>query len=207
MNSGDCFHQKDSVARCLSEIRNSPECDIFRFALAITLNSRIKEIIHPVKKITGIFLYSTSIPHQATVIRTSWLRKYHYDTKYRIAADLDFFRKVYFFEGIKDAAIDFILSNYDGSGISSVNPTMLREEKEKAFQNLMGPLIYEDYHRFLYGDSISDKFAARIRRNPLFAKIAVLILSPLYLLWWFFIDKRKIEFFQPLINYLFKKKR
>ena len=129
------------------------------------------------------FLYSKYIYHQAAVIKTSWLRKYHYDTKFRIIADQDFFRKVYFLEGIKDAAIDFILSNYDGSGISSTNLSQQEKEREESFHDIMvSPMICDDYHRFFYGESLSEKYAARINRNPCFAALAIALLFPYYLL-------------------------
>lgn len=204
LNSGDSFHQDDSLARCLTEMQRRPEVDVFRFAIAKTLSSKITDIIHPAKQINGFFLYLNVIPHQATIIKTSCLRKYHYDTRYKIAADFDFFRKIYLFEEIKDIAIDFILSDFDGSGVSSQNPDALLAERERSFINLLGRLTYDDYQRFVYGETILEKWIAKFKRNRLFTAMSIVVLSPLYFLWRFLsVCKKSFNFFVACMKNVF----
>jgi len=185
LNSGDIFQQDDSLARCLTEMQKRPEADVFRFAIAETLNSKVLQIVHPAEKITGLFLFNNTIPHQATVIRTFWLRKYHYNTVYKITADGDFFRKLYCFEEIKDVVIDKILTHYDCSGISSMNSENIIEERKQSFIALLGHLVYVDYHRFVCGETAFEKWIAKFRTSRCFTVLALCVLSPLYLLWCF----------------------
>ena len=183
LNSGDILYDSDTVKKCLDIVYGNQNIDVFRFAVTMELNGRQQDVCCPVGKIDGINLFSSSIAHQGTLIKTSLLRKYPYDTRFRIVADAHFFMRIYLYENIKDLCRNDILSRYDCSGVSSTKYLQVMEEKRAAFTDLTSPVIYDDYARFCYGKSFYEKMICKLRKNRFFYTLSLAVLSLLYILY------------------------
>lgn len=62
--------------------------------------------------------YRMPFCHQSVFTKTELLKKYHFDTSFKICADNDFFTKIYH-EGLRFHYVNAIVSIYDIHGISS----------------------------------------------------------------------------------------
>lgn len=67
-------------------------------------------------------------PHQGMFVRTSIMKAYKFNCKYRIVADYDFFLKCYFDRRITIRSIDQAVSYYSLSGISNNNKDLVVKE-------------------------------------------------------------------------------
>lgn len=180
LNSGDLLYRNNSVAKCLETIRRNKAVDIFRFAVTLELDGKVTGVCYPAEKITGINLFSSSIAHQGTVIKTELLKKHPYDTKYKIMADCHFFARIYLYEKALDWHSNDILSRYDCSGVSSSRYTKVLDEKKALFTELTSAVIYEDYARFCYGESLLEKLVCKFRKKHWLYYFALVSLLPLY---------------------------
>jgi len=181
LNSGDSFFSSNVIADNMEQLLAFQDRDIIRFGVAETLNGKIINFKYPCEKITGFYLFTNSIAHQATLIKTVLLRKYPYQTQYRIIADGDFFTHIYLYENIKDIAFHNILTNYDCSGISSTHTWLSVQERKQSFLTQTSPLIYEDYYRFAYGGNLLEKWICKLKNNLFFYWCCVIVLLPLYI--------------------------
>ncbi|MGX3010782.1 hypothetical protein ACWIUD_04340 [Helicobacter sp. 23-1044] len=57
--------------------------------------------------------------HQSAFVKTELLKKYKFDTNFKICADNDFFTKIYHLENARFFNSKEIVALYDGSGISA----------------------------------------------------------------------------------------
>ena len=67
-------------------------------------------------------------PHQGMFVRTSIMKAYKFNCKYRIVADYDFFLKCYFDRRITIRSIDQVVSYYSLSGVSNNNKGLVIKE-------------------------------------------------------------------------------
>lgn len=63
--------------------------------------------------------YRMPFCHQSVFVKTSLLKKYKFDTSFKICADNDFFTKIYNLENARFFNSKEIVSIYDANGISS----------------------------------------------------------------------------------------
>ena len=56
--------------------------------------------------------------HQSTLVRTKWMKKYKFDLKYKVAADYNFFHRLYI-EGKSFEYINIPIAKFDMGGFSS----------------------------------------------------------------------------------------
>ena len=73
------------------------------------------------------------VGHQAAFINTEVMKKFGYDEKFRICADLDFFKKIFDLKYVFQY-IDYDISIYDMDGLSAHNIiTFVKEKKRIGF--------------------------------------------------------------------------
>lgn len=180
LNSGDSFCNNEATALCLHQLEKNPACDFLRFAAILTKNNKTCGIYTPPHKISGIFLYESSIAHQATLIRKDLLVRLPYDISYKIAADADFFCKCFFRENVHDAYCELPLTYYDCSGVSSTEFTRTEEERKRLLLTTLGELIYQDYRRFSVGRTFLEHCVIRLQKNIVFKAISEIVILPIY---------------------------
>ena len=161
MNSGDSFCSPKTMALVFAE---ETTADI------VCGNTHTDKLKKPPHEMTFDFLFNGSICHQCAFIRTSLMKKYHYDEKYKIVADRKFFVQAFILENCSYQAIDVDIVNYDINGFSSQNRFLSDYEYASALDELIPERIRKDYarHTFgvLHGDSDYEKFFYEVgKRN------------------------------------------
>ena len=123
MNAGDALFDEKVLTRLSSEL--SEDADVI-FGDAVYLeNGRYKLL-----KAGSLeeFKFKNPICHQASVTRTDALRKYRFDTGYKISADFDMFLRMYRSGKKRFKKIDDVLCVFRLGGIS--DKLIFRREKE-----------------------------------------------------------------------------
>lgn len=119
MNSGDSFADNNVLKQVAQKITiKNIKSDII-YGNVIKLY-RDKSIRFKAEKLS-LLRYRMPFSHQSTFVKTKILQKELFDTKYKIAADYDFFHKAYL-QGYSFCYLDIYISLFDSvSGISSTS--------------------------------------------------------------------------------------
>ena len=160
MNSGDCFYSNT----VLLNIKNVCSEDIIIGRVSV---NKPGVIISPPPKgeLTFYHLYSGSIPHQGSFIRTELLKKYPYDENLRISSDWKFFVQTLIIDNFSVRSVDDYIAKYDLNGFSSENPQLMREEKENILKELMPPRVLEDFRNMKASECLTQSLTPRLRNN------------------------------------------
>lgn len=161
MNSGDCFYE-NTVLEAIE--RSNANEDIIVGKVFVEKQG---VIISPFPKgeLTFYHLYSGSIPHQGSIIRTDLLKKYPYDETLKISSDWKFFVQTMILDNCSVRFIDEYVAIYDMNGFSSENPQLMREEKEKVLKDIFPPRVLEDYKRMKESECLTQTLTAKLRKN------------------------------------------
>ena len=144
MNSGDCFCEDTTLEKVFA---------VNSLSDLICGNTLIPDYTKKApSEITFQFLLNFAICHQCAFIRTTLMKKYGYDEKYKIVADRKFFVQALLLDNCKYEAIDVDVVSYDVTGFSAVNALASRVEYECVLSELIPMRILADYGRHFYGD-------------------------------------------------------
>ena len=159
MNSGDCFYDLTVLERVNAA---NPTEDIVVGKVAI---DKQNHIISPPPKgdLTMFHLYSGSIPHQGSFIRTDLLRRYPYDESLKISSDWKFFVQTLILENCSILYLDEFVARYDNNGLSSNNPKLMRQEKEEVMSKLFPLRILEDYRTMKQSECLTQMLTPQLR--------------------------------------------
>lgn len=161
LNSGDVYHSDDCLAKILPEL-GSTDYVIGRLRYLNT-----GELTQIGQELTFKYFYSSCIPQNASFVRTSLLRKYPFDEKYRIVSDVKFFIESLIFGDASYKYVDVHVSDYDCNGISSRNRDYCQLERERVYRELLPSRVLQDYFNFTkgggYKDTPYDKFYVKLR--------------------------------------------
>ena len=91
------------------------------------------------------YLYSATVPHQSSFIRTELLRQFPYDEDLKIVSDWKFFVQAIIMNNCSVKYIDDYVATFDLEGVSTSNPDKMWKEKEKVLSNMFPPRVLEDY--------------------------------------------------------------
>ncbi|MCQ2974919.1 MAG: glycosyltransferase [Bacteroidales bacterium] len=123
-------------------------------------------------------LYKKTFSHQATFVRTSIQKKYLFDESLKIAADYDFFVKIYFKKKYIFERIDMAISVFYLDGICSTNYELFNEENNK---------IHSKYFCFFQRYKFDSKYRNSIQNRIFHYKM--ILTHPRYIAGWI---KRKL---------------
>ena len=108
-----------------------------------------------VKVISLEFFYGMgSLPHPASFIKSSLLKKYHYDENLKIVSDWKLFIQVLIFGGSSYKQLDIIVSIFDTNGVSNSNYTLLYEESMLVLESHFPSSIYNYYKLTTVGTEV-----------------------------------------------------
>lgn len=161
MNSGDCFYSSMVLEKIYKYIT---ETDILVGKVAIDEKGNVISP-PPVGELTLYHLFSGAIPHQGAFIRTELLRKYPYDENLKISSDWKFFVQTMILNNCSVRFIDEYIAKYDLNGISSINPRLMREEKEKVLKDLFPPRVLLDYRNMKASECLTQTLTPKLRIN------------------------------------------
>lgn len=164
MNSGDCFHSETVIEALLSK---GIDADI------ICGNTYTVETgswhITPPEEISLETLFSWSLNHQSTIIRTHLLKKYGYDESLRIVADRKFFLQALILDNCSYQKVEIDIADYDVTGMSSQNRYESKVEYESVLREMIPERIRIDYGRkrdgVLYGDTDYERFFVEVSKR------------------------------------------
>lgn len=161
MNSGDCIYQPTMLEKVHTELDGY---DVICGEVVRDFDAT-KKLNSAPHTISLAYLYNHTLPHQATFIRNDILHKFHYDEAYKIVSDWKFFIVALVINNGSYQRIPNIIANYDTTGISSTNTTLLHIETETILKQLIPERILIDYHTMLLGEKYEDKLYIAIKTH------------------------------------------
>lgn len=148
LNSGDSLADNNV---CENIINHDFDEDIVIGAVNICdTNGNIVKGNHSIKNenISLFNFYLFGIPHQASLIKRSLFEKYGlYDLTVGMNADWKFFLDTLILSDCSLKKIDYVISNYDNSGVSTIHIDKVREERKQIFENSLPKRIASDYEK------------------------------------------------------------
>ena len=124
LNAGDTFHSENTLKQTFA-FENVNDYDVIYGRHMWDYDTFKKESVERPLKL----MYKTMpFCHQATLTKREWLLKYPFDLRYKLIADYDFFRKIYY-NGAKFLYRPVIIANYLCTGGAS-GDNLVRVYKE-----------------------------------------------------------------------------
>lgn len=148
MNSGDVFysnHVLNDVQDCL----NQNKAD-FLVGNTLYVDQYGREKWHRFSplEITASFLFSTALCHQSTFIKRELLLNEPYDETLKYVSDWKHMFHQIVFQNRSYQKLDFYVSIYDFTGMSSTNVQGVADERRYYLQQCLPKLIYKDYEYY-----------------------------------------------------------
>lgn len=138
LNSGDCL-SKD----ILKDIPFDGTGYIYG-NMKIVRGKKTKERVPPAIP-DLVYLCNNSLPHQACFIHSSLFFKRKYDINYKIISDWAHTFSSLIIERCSYRYIPLTISEFDGTGVSSINKKQLGQERTKWFLNNFPPILSESF--------------------------------------------------------------
>lgn len=171
LNAGDALCSADVMTHVLEDTRYG-KVDYLSGNIYYTIDNEVIGKSYSPKVVTGLYLFKESLGHQSTFMRTSRLKEYGgYDTKYRIVADAKFFFEDMIMRDASYSKLDFYVSNYDLSGVSTINWTANKKERERFLKEILPERIYADYQRMAYGETTLEKLECKMGKKSFLYKL------------------------------------
>lgn len=125
MNAGDYFYDK-KVLELFNKVATTETDIVYGDATIKYDNANFRK-----KQIGEFKSFFKGIPfcHQSVFTKAKLMKEYKFDLKYWIAADFDFFYKMYKLKNIVFKFIPIMVSVYDANGISAQNVNAIIENK------------------------------------------------------------------------------
>ncbi len=170
MNAGDKFYDSEVLKRIADKIEQTP-ADLYYGRCY----NQILDVVDPApKKLTKYFCYRSMICHQATIYKSSMLKKRGYDVSYTVGAD----RERMLYAVIKEKAgciyLPIVVVDFQGGGFCTTDKAkkLLTSEKErltKEYFSAAERLKYGIRHMLTFPTLrkviLNNKFAARAYRK------------------------------------------
>lgn len=161
MNSGDRFYEQNVLEKVNTV---NPTEDVVVGKVSIDDENHIISP-PPLGILTMYHLYSGSIPHQGSFIRTNLLRKYPYDEKLKISSDWKFFVQILILNNGSIRYLDEFVARYDTEGLSSSNPKLMRQEKEEVMSVIFPPRVLDDYRKMKESECLTLALTPQLRKH------------------------------------------
>jgi glycosyltransferase involved in cell wall biosynthesis len=126
MNAGDRFYKNTTIEEVSKELNEANDAAVIYGDTEMIFHEHDRYIRHAKK---DGHKYHHRFVHQSSFIRRSIAVKYPYDINFKIAADADFFTKLYS-NGYVLQKIDNVICSFDANGVSSspkIN-TLIKED-------------------------------------------------------------------------------
>lgn len=153
LNSGDCLYNERVVEETIPELSAA---DIVYGDLVFT--GKGEDYVNTYPDILDTeFFFRESLGHPAAFIRRSLFENGLYSENYRIVSDWEFFLRKIVLESASYRHLNKIISVFDVNGISSTNPALCAEERDKVLHCVFPGMLY---------DTLKEAFA--MKRSPLY---------------------------------------
>lgn len=160
MNSGDCFYDQNVLERVSG---TNSEDDIVIGKLSSNKDNKV--LFNPPLsgRISMYYLYSATVPHQSSFIRTELLRQFPYGEDLKIVSDWKFFVQAIIMNDCSVKYIDDYVATFDLEGVSTSNPDKMWKEKEKVLSNMFPPRVLEDYKTMKASECLTQTLTPQLR--------------------------------------------
>ena len=171
MNSGDFFYDSDVLKNISKELYNE---DVLVGKVFIYGTNNIISP-PPQRELSMYHLFSGSIPHQGTFIKTTIQKKYPFDEALRISSDWKFFLQTIIFDNCNIKFTNIPVAIYDNNGISSNNPSAMRFEKEHILSEYLPQRVILDYKYMKQCECLTQTLTPQLRKSYRVDKLLYLI--------------------------------
>ncbi|MDO7253603.1 glycosyltransferase family 2 protein [Helicobacter cappadocius] len=134
MNSGDRFYEHSTITKCFEKYKEALKVDGGGGGISVIYGN--SDLFYDALNHKIIYSHSQNhkyhhrFIHQSAFIDSKVMKKYRYDTNFKIAGDTDFFTKI-FNKGYGFKKIDLIVSVFNLNGISSAPSFQMLQEEVK----------------------------------------------------------------------------
>ena len=154
LNSGDSFYDKHVLN---DNLLSDSKCDIVVGRLVSDSDGR--ELFSPPSyDISMYYFYTSTLPHQASFIKTKLLKQYPYDESLKIVSDWKFF-------------VDIKIAKFDMNGVSTSDTQKTWEEKYSVLQRMLPYRVLIDYKRMKSSECLTQQLSPQLRMHYKLDKI------------------------------------
>jgi hypothetical protein len=167
LNSGDFLVDNTIIDRVLQSIDGN--VGIYYGNLIYSLNGVKTQLWTPPQKLSFTYFLSDSLPHPSSFIKRELFEThFFYSEEFKIVSDWEFYIYCICKMNVSHKHLDFIISNFDNSGISSVkeNENKIKTEKMLVYEKYF-PLFIEDVKVLTEGSSKRFKQYQAIKKSKL----------------------------------------
>lgn len=141
MNSGDCFHD----AFVLSNVFKEDIVADILIGQVVTVGEN--EIINQQVNL-DLWRVLAGFCHQGTFVKLKYLKMYPFDESLKIVSDWKLWIQTIVFYNCKVQWLNFIVADYDLTGISSKEKKIDNMEREQVLNQLFPPLILNELNNY-----------------------------------------------------------
>lgn len=163
MNSGDMFYD-NSVLKTISRCMTNEDILVGKI---VSENENKYLFDSPSHPISLYYLYSATVPHQSSFIKTELLRLYPYDEELKIVSDWKFYVQSIIMHNCTIRYVDVNVARFDTFGVSTSNPDIMWKEKEKVLSELFPPRVLADYQYMKDSECLTQTLTPQLRQHYL----------------------------------------
>jgi glycosyltransferase involved in cell wall biosynthesis len=161
INSGDSFYN-ETVLDKIGQLGN--DSDIIVGKVVSCINNEIL-FPPPTRDISLYYLYSGTVPHQGSFIKTRLLREYPYDEHLIIVSDWEFYVRAIVEANCSISYVEEYVALFDIEGISTSNPDKMWEEKKSVLSKMFPPRILVDYEYMKSSECLTQTLTPLLRSH------------------------------------------
>lgn len=144
LNSGDWLNSSDVIETILPHLKDNIDILSGYSVRRSSEGEYNREISGSPEYLTVSSIFKSPLSHTSSFIRRSILVNRPYDENYRIVSDWKFFMEASIFDNIRYQHIDFDISVFDSSGISSSSSQLHNEERAKVLKEILPEYLNRD---------------------------------------------------------------
>ena len=160
MNSGDCFYDETVLER----IRSLKEKDDIIVGKVMSNKNQLL-FTPPSRDISLFYLYSGTVPHQSSFIKTELLRQYPYDENLKIVSDWKFFVQAIIEGNCTIRFVNELVARFDMDGVSTLNPDKMWKEKIQVLSVMFPPRVIADCQHIKESECLTYTITPLLRQH------------------------------------------
>jgi len=160
MNSGDCFYDNMVLKHFVHKLNED-------IVVGKLISNKTGQVLFcpPRSEISLYYLYSGTVPHQSSFIKTELLRQFPYDESLKLVSDWKFFLQAIILQNCSVRYLDDYVAIFDMDGVSTSNSKLVWKEKEQVLFSLFPPRVLADYRIMKESECLTQTITSRLRYN------------------------------------------
>ena len=176
MNAGDKFYDSEVLKRIADGIEETPG-DLYYGRCY----NQILDVVDPApKKLTKYFCYRSMICHQATIYKTSMLKKRGYDVSYTVSADRERMLYAVIKEKARCVYLPVVVVAFQGGGFCTTDKAkklLINEQKKMKEAYFSKP----ERARYIFAHEITfPRIREKVLKNPKIKKVYRTLIAKVY---------------------------